>query len=69
MVNIERLKTALKSRGVTIEQASERIGVNPATFYRRISQDGKNFTVAEVGMLVNLLGLDAKDMQAIFFEK
>ena len=69
MVNIERLKTAMKSRNVTVEQASEHIGINPATFYRRINREGEKFTVAEVGKLAELLSLDPKVMQDIFFDQ
>lgn len=69
MVNIERLKKALRSRDITIEQASEYIGVNPATFYRRISGDGKKFTVTEAGKLAELLNMDAKTMHGIFFDE
>ena len=69
MVNIERLKTALRENNITVEQASEHIGVNPATFYRRISRDGEKFTVSEVGKLANLLGMDSQTMQDIFFDQ
>ena len=69
MVNVDRLKTALKSRNVTIEQASEHIGMNPATFYRRINREGEKFTVAEVGKLADLLNMDSKAMQDIFFDQ
>lgn len=69
MVNIEHLKSAMRSRGVTVEQAAEHIGVNPATFYRRISRDGEKFTVSEVGKLAELLGMDSATMQNIFFDR
>lgn len=69
MVNINRLKSAMKARNVTVEQASEYIGVNAATFYRRISRDGEKFTVSEVGKLADLLGMDSTTMQDIFFDQ
>ena len=69
MVNITRLKSAMRDRNVTVEQASEYIGVNAATFYRRISRDGEKFTVSEVGKLATLLGMDSATMQDIFFDK
>ena len=68
VVNIERLKTALKAKNITIEQASECIGVNPATFYRRISRNGEKFTVADVEKLADLLKMDSRTMQGIFFD-
>lgn len=69
MVNIERLKSALQSQNITIEQASEAIGMNPATFYRRINRNGEKFTVAEVGKLAELLNMSNKKMQDIFFDR
>ena len=67
MVNINRLKTALKQRNITIEQASEAIGIHPATFYRRIDRQGAKFTIEEVDALVKLLGIDNDDVAEIFF--
>lgn len=67
MTNTERLKNALKERHITIEQASKRLGVNPSTFYRKMSRDCDTFTVSEVGELAMLMNLDSKAMQDIFF--
>ena len=69
MVNIMRLKSALKAKNVTIEQASECLGVNPATFYRRINREGEKFTVLEVGKLAKLLDMDPQTMQDVFFDQ
>lgn len=69
MVNVDRLKMALRAKGITIEQASEAIDVNPTTFYRRINHMGAKFTVAEVGKLAELLNMDGETMQDIFFDK
>ena len=69
MVNIDKLRTAMRSRNITVEQAADHIGVNPVTFYRRINRDGEKFTVAEVEKLAELLGMDANTMQDIFFDR
>lgn len=69
MVNIERLKTAFQSRNITIEQAAKSIGVNPTTMYRRFNRNGEKFTVSEVERLAELLNMDAKAMQDIFFDE
>lgn len=69
MVNIERLKTALQSKNITIDQAAKSIGVNPTTMYRRFNRNGEKFTVAEVEKLAELLNMDAKAMQNIFFDE
>lgn len=68
MVNIDRLKSALRNRGITIEQASEAIDMNPSTFYRRLNRQGEKFTVQEVAKLAGLLNLSSETMQGIFFD-
>lgn len=69
MVNINGLKSALQERNITINQASEAIGINPATFFRRISKHGVKFTVEEIDKLAELLNLDGPTIQSIFFDK
>lgn len=68
MVNIDKLKTALKERNISIEQASAAIEVNPVTFYRRINKCGEKFTVSEVEKLARLLNLNGESIQSIFFD-
>lgn len=68
MVNIDRLKSALRNRGISIEQASEAIDMNPSTFYRRLNRQGEKFTVQEVAKLASLLNLSSETMQGIFFD-
>lgn len=69
MVNIERLRAALQTSGVSIEQASNELGINPTTFYRRLNTQGEKFTVEEVGKLANMLKLNARALQNIFFDR
>lgn len=69
MVNVERLKTALKDKNITIERVACELSVDPATIYRRFNRQGEKFTVEEVAKLSKLLNLDGKTMQNIFFAK
>lgn len=69
MVNVERLKTVLRDQNVTAEQASEAIGINPSTFYRKLGTNGEKFTVKEVEKLANLLHLNSRSLQSIFFDR
>ena len=68
MVNLDRLKLAMQAKSITVEQASEHLGINPATFYRRLNRNGEKFTVAEVGRLAELLDMSSAAMQDIFFD-
>ena len=69
MVNVDQLKAALQEKNITIERAAGELGVHPTTFYRRLNKQGKKFTVEEVAKLSELLRMDSKTMQNIFFAK
>ena len=68
MVNVNKLQEALRARSVSIEAAAEALGIDRATFYRRLSRNGAKFTVEEVAKLSAMLHLSANDMQDIFFD-
>lgn len=68
MVNIEKLKTALKDQSISIDQVADTLGCDRATIYRRFQQSTK-FTVDEVDRLSKLLNLSAEKMQQIFFDR
>ena len=69
MVNVERLRNEMKKKSVTPEAAASAMGIDVATYYRRMSRLGTKFTVEEVGKLSEILNLSPKDMQDIFFER
>lgn len=69
MVNVMRLQDALKARSISYEDAANALGVDRATFYRRLSRNGAKFTVEEVEKLSGLLGLNSQAMQEIFFDR
>ena len=69
MVNVERLKDEMKKRSITPDAAAAAMGIDVATYYRRLNRQGTKFTVEEVGKLSELLNLSPKVMQEIFFER
>lgn len=69
MVNINKLREALAARSISYEDAARAIGVDRATFYRRIERAGSKFTVEEVAKLSRLLDMDGQTMQEIFFDR
>lgn len=69
MVNVERLRDEMKKRSITPDDAAEAMGIDVATYYRRMNRRGSKFTVEEVSKLSNLLKLSSKAMQEIFFER
>lgn len=66
---MNRLREAMKSRSITPETAADALGIDRATFYRRLERQGAKFTVEEVEKLSKLLKLTSKTMQEIFFER
>ena len=68
VVNLERLRAALKQRGITIEQTADALNVNPSTLYRRFNRQGEKFTVDEVSKLAAMLDLSSERLSEIFFD-
>ena len=69
MVNIKKLKSALKENGISFEEAADAIGFDRVTFYRRINRNGESFTVKEIDALSRLLNMNSKTLQSIFFDR
>lgn len=69
MVNINKLREALAARSISYEDAARAIGIDRATFYRRLERAGSKFTVEEVAKLSRLLNMDGQTMQDIFFDR
>lgn len=69
MVNVERLREEMRKRSVTADAAAAAMGIDVATYYRRMNRQGTKFTVEEVSKLSELLNLSSKAMQEIFFER
>lgn len=69
MVNVTRLREVLAEQQITYDDVARSLGVDRATFYRRLAQQGAKFTVEEVGKLAEMLKLTPQEMQDIFFDR
>lgn len=45
---MERLKNKVRKNGFTINETARKIGMDPATFYRKMPGGGERFKVGEV---------------------
>lgn len=54
-------------KGVNVEDLAKIIDKDRATFYRKLSSDGDNFTIKEANLIVDALKLNPEDATAIFF--
>lgn len=67
MVNLKKLKLKLKEKGLSVEDVSKTMGINRATLYRKIKNDGETFTVRDIDNLSRILGLQVNEINEIFF--
>lgn len=67
MVNIMKLKGKIVEKGMSVGQLAYKMGIDRATFYRRMSQNGDTFTIKETNQICKLLDLTKDEAIAIFF--
>ncbi len=66
MVNVLKLKGIMVEKNINAEELAKRIGMDRATFYRRLAKSD-DFTIKEVDSIVRELGLTMTETNAIFF--
>lgn len=47
MVNVNKLKAKMVELGMNVEELSSQVGIDRATFYRRLASNGEDFYVKE----------------------
>lgn len=66
MVNVNKLKGIMVEKKMNAEELAKRIGMDRATFYRRLAKSD-DFTIKEVDSIVKVLGLSMIETNSIFF--
>lgn len=67
MVNTMMLRGKMVERGFTQQSISDAIGMDKATFNRKINNYGRGFTVGEANAIVRVLPLTMDEAMVIFF--
>lgn len=62
----ELLKSEMTKNKINAESMSDKIGINPTTFYRKLNGESE-FTRQEMGIIKNTLCLSNDTMDSIFF--
>ena len=65
MLDVQKLKGKITEKGRNIESVSADLGMNPATFYRKMKNN--SFKIKEVDKLVKILSLNGNEATSIFF--
>lgn len=66
MFNRALFQYAVDRKNMTMLSVADRLGVNPATLYRKV-QGQSDFTRGEIQLLREILGLTVREADAIFF--
>ena len=67
MTNVSVLKGKIAENNMTQEGVADEMGINRSTFYRKMKENGKSFTVEEVHKLIEILSLSNTEVMKIFF--
>ncbi|MBR2255857.1 MAG: helix-turn-helix domain-containing protein [Blautia sp.] len=66
MFKENELRAEMARSGVSVNELASALDINPATLYRKISNDG-SFTREEIGKIIDFLKLDKPAIENIFF--
>ena len=66
-MDIERLKTEMRERNITIDELAKRSKIERSALYRRFNSGGKKLTVAEARSISEALELPEATAMTIFF--
>ncbi|MGW8381244.1 helix-turn-helix domain-containing protein [Streptococcus parasuis] len=69
MVNVNKLKGKIVEQNLSVEKLAELMGINKSTIYRKIANDGSDFSIDEVNSMIKILNLSADDVISIFFKQ
>ena len=65
-VDTNKLRGKMAERRVTQEELARQIGMNAATFYRKMQANGLAFTVGQMHDMVDFLHMSADEATNIF---
>ena len=64
-MDVEKLKTVIREQGIKNSDLAKALGIDESTFYRKMLNG--SFSVAQANKMVEILGMDSKEANSIFF--
>ena len=68
-ININKLKGKLVEKDMTVEALATQMGIDKATLYRKMRDNGRTMLVKDANSIVSILGLSSEEAVAIFFSQ
>lgn len=65
-MDVSRLKQKVSEHGFTGEEIAAAVGIDPSTYYRKMSAAGESFTVAQVKKMAAVLHFTRTEANEIF---
>lgn len=69
VVNVNKLKGKIVECGLNISILADKIGIDKATLYRKISENGDPITIREADRISEELKLSKEEVNDIFFSQ
>lgn len=65
--NTEALAKIMEQKRISIQEMCNALNINKSTYYRKLQEHGRGFTVEEIQKISNTLELSADQKLSIFF--
>lgn len=65
--NVKELVDMMKSKGISVPELAQKIGVDASTLYRKLGAGGEKFTIGEVHRMMEAIPLSNEDANRIFY--
>lgn len=66
-ININKLKGIMVEKDVSVEKLAGLIGIDKATLYRKMQNEGRTMLVKDANAIVTALGMTSDQAMAVFF--
>ncbi len=68
-VNVDMLKGKIIEKGMNVAKLAQKIGIDRATLYRKMENNGDTMLVRDANNIVSALNLTSEEAVAIFFSQ
>ena len=60
-MNTQEVKKRMEDKHISVEQMSKELGMNPSTYYRKMQNNGGEFSALDLMVFKRVLEMDEKD--------
>ena len=60
-MNTTEVKKRMKDKGITGEAMAKALGMNPATYYRKMQKNGAEFSAVDLNVFKSMLDMNSQE--------